>query len=80
MPVYTKAEIKAMITALDAKIAKAEGEQAYTTGGVGQGQHTQRGDLGAMYRERARLWQEYDRLEALEAGGNKNLARFPRPR
>jgi len=79
MPVYTKAEIKAKLDVLDLKIAKAEDTQAVTSGGPAQGQHTQRGDLGAMYRERERLSKEFERLEALESHSSKNLARFPRP-
>lgn len=81
MPAYTAAEIKAKLTVLDAKIAKAEDQQATTSGGPGQGQHTQRGDLAAMYRERERLEKEYERLELLEGtgGSNKTLASFGRP-
>jgi hypothetical protein len=79
MPLYSLDEIKAKIEALDLKIAKAEDTQATTSGGPGQGQHTQRGDLGAMYRERERLSKEYERLEALVSHGNTNLAQFVRP-
>lgn len=78
MPVYSLAEIKALIAALDIKIGKAEDQQANTSGGPGQGQHLQRGDLGAMYRERERLCKEYERLEARENRGAISLVRFAR--
>ncbi|MBW1992225.1 MAG: hypothetical protein JRI59_08945 [Deltaproteobacteria bacterium] len=80
MPLYTKEEIRARIEALDAKIAKAEEAQAYTSGGPGDGMHHQRGDLRAMYAERQYWLREYERLEALEQGGAVNLVRFRRPR
>jgi len=79
MPLYTKDEIKAKIEALDAKIAKAEDAQASTSGGPGQGMHLQRGDLGAMYKERERWLKEYERLETREGQDGRNLARCPRP-
>jgi hypothetical protein len=79
MPVYTKEEIKAQIAALAIKISKTEDEQVLVPGGAGAGFHKQRGDLGAMYRERKRLEDKYELLEDREFGGSKNLARFPRP-
>lgn len=79
MPLYTKEEIKTKIEALDAKIAKAEDQQEYTSGGPGAGMHQARGSLAAMYRERERLLKEYDRLEAAEYGGPVNLVQFRRP-
>ena len=80
MPLYTKDEIKAKIAALDAKIAKAEDQQEYTSGGPGAGMHQARGSLAAMYKERERLEKEYERLEALEAGGLASKVTFERPR
>lgn len=80
MPLYTKEEIKAKIEALDAKIAKAESEQAYTSGGPGGGMVLRRGDLEAMYRERQYWLKEYERLEALEQGGLIAKVTWRRPR
>ena len=68
MPLYTSAEIKVKIEALDAKIATAEDSQAITAGGPGAGQHTQRGDLAAMYRERKRLEGLFAAAEDREQG------------
>lgn len=79
MPVYTKEEIKEQLEALNLKIAKAEDTQEFVAGGPGSGQHTVRGLLGSMYKERERLSKEYERLETLTSGQSKNLARFPRP-
>ncbi len=70
MPVYSLTEVKAMIVALDAKIASAESEQSYVFGGPGEGQDIQRGDLAAMYRERERLCKEYERLEVLSGSAS----------
>jgi hypothetical protein len=80
MPLYTKEQIAAKIEALDAKIAKAETDQAYTSGGPGDGMHHQRGDLNAMYRERQYWLKEYERLEAMEQGSATNLVQFGRPK
>jgi len=76
MPRYSLAEIDAKIDALDIRIAKAEESQIYTSGGPGAGQHTQRGDLAAMYRERQYWLKERDRIEALDRGGAVNRAFF----
>lgn len=77
MSLYTAAEIKAEILRLNGKIAKAEDQQITTGGGPGQGQHTQRGDLGAMYRERKRLEDLYAQVAAQEQGaGSTSLVQF----
>lgn len=68
MPLYTSSEIKAKIETLDARIAKAEDSQIYTSGGPGAGMHTQRGDLRAMYAERERLEKLFARVAAEEQG------------
>jgi hypothetical protein len=68
MPLYTAAEIKAMLVTLAAKIAKAEDSQEYVAGGPGAGQHTVRGLLGSMYKERERLEKLYAAAEAREQG------------
>jgi hypothetical protein len=80
MPRYSLAEIDVKLDALDAAIAKAEKEQAYTAGGPGAGTHTQRGDLAAMYRERQFWLKERDRIEALARGGAVNRVVFVRER
>lgn len=69
MPLYTAAEIRDKITALDARIAKAEESQEYVSGGPGAGMHTVRGLLGSMYKERERLEKLYAAAEAREQGG-----------
>lgn len=79
MPLYTLAEIKAKIEALDGQISKTESQQAYTSGGPGDGMHHSRGDLLAMYRERQYWLKEHERQEAREAGGNTGYAQFERP-
>lgn len=76
MALYTKAEVAAKITVLDAAITKAETAQSYQ---AGQGMQLARGELRAMYAERERWIREYERLEATEAGGFANKARFVRP-
>jgi len=76
MPLYTLAEVKVKIEALDAKIAKAETAQSYD---AGANLRLARGDLAAMYRERERLVKDYERLEAAESGGFINKAQFQRP-
>jgi predicted porin len=76
MALYTSAEIKAKIEALDLKIAKAETAQEYTAG-VQMG--LKRGALEAMYAERARLTREYEKAEAQESGSFINRAEFGRP-
>ncbi len=76
MPLYTLAEVKAKIEALDAKIAKAESAQSYD---AGASMRLARGDLAAMYRERERLIKDYERLEAAESGGVVNKAQFQKP-
>jgi uncharacterized small protein (DUF1192 family) len=68
MPLYTKDEIKAEITALKAQITKAEAKQEYTSGGPGSGAHERRGDLRAMYDRLAKLEAEWERLDAIDRG------------
>jgi hypothetical protein len=68
MPLYTKDEIKAEITALKVQIAKAEARQEYTSGGPGAGAHERRGDLGAMYGRLKALEAEWERLDLIERG------------
>jgi hypothetical protein len=68
MPLYTSAEIKTKIDLLDAKIAKAEEAQEIVAGGPGAGQHTVRGSLGSMYKERERLEKLYAAAEGREQG------------
>jgi len=65
MPLYTSAEIKTRIEILDAKIAKAESAQSYD---AGANLRLARGDLDAMYRERARLEKLYALAEGRETG------------
>jgi hypothetical protein len=72
MALYTAADIKAKLDALDARIAKAETAQSYE---AGAGMRLARGDLAAMYKERARLEKLYASAAAGEAGGHANLAR-----
>jgi hypothetical protein len=80
MALRTSAEIKVKIIALEAKIAKAEDQQASTSGGPAQGQHTQRGDLSAMYRELDRLEKLYAKVEAQEQGpAVPSLVQFEAP-
>lgn len=79
MPLYTLAEIKAKIEALDTQIAKTEPQQSYTAGGPGDGMHHARGDLSAMYRERQYWLKEYDRQAARDDGGNTGYVQFERP-
>lgn len=80
MPLYTAAEVQAKIESLDIKISKTEDEQILIPGGAGAGFHKQRGDLAAMYRERARWIKEYERLEVIAAGGGfANKVQFQRP-
>jgi len=80
MAARTLTEIKEKLAALDIQISEAEKRQASTSGGPGQGQHTQRGDLAAMYRERERLENKYEEMEGQTSGNSKNLTRFGRPR
>ena len=76
MALYTSAEIKIKIEALDLKIAKAETAQEYTAGAqVG----LKRGALEAMYAERTRLTREYEKAEAQESGSFINRVEFGRP-
>ncbi|MHB8071549.1 MAG: hypothetical protein ACYDHF_06320 [Candidatus Cryosericum sp.] len=77
MPLYTSAEIKAKIIALDERITKAETAQEYQAG-VGVG--LKRGLVGDMYRERQRLEKLYAEVEGQEAGvGNTALVQFEAP-
>jgi DNA repair exonuclease SbcCD ATPase subunit len=80
MPLYSKEEIKTKIEALEAQIAKAESQQAYTSGGPGDGMHSQRGDLRAMYQQLQFWLKEYERLEAADQSGATNLVQFGRPK
>jgi hypothetical protein len=68
MPLYAAVEIKAMLDALAVKITKAEDSQEIVAGGPGAGQHTVRGSLGSMYKERERLEKLYAAAEAREQG------------
>jgi hypothetical protein len=79
MPLYTLAEIKAKIEALDGQIAKTETKQAFTSGGPGSGAHEARGDLLSMYKERQYWIGEYKAQEARETGGNTGFVQFERP-
>jgi hypothetical protein len=79
MPLYTKEEIKAEITALKTQINKAETKQEYTSGGPGSGAHERRGDLRAMYDRLAKLEAEWERLDAIERGGDISFVQFERP-
>jgi hypothetical protein len=80
MPLYTSAEIKAKIIALDAKIDRAESEQATVGGGPSGQSHQQRGDLRAMYEERRRWIKIYEEVAAQESGsGNTSLVQFEAP-
>lgn len=73
MALYTAAEIKDLLTALNARIIKAETAQSY---GAGAGMQVARGDLAAMYRERERLEKLYAQAEVTEAGGSTAYAQF----